>query len=368
MALRFFDMDMSGDDGMKGMPADARRWTIEAGGHKTIDLDGVTGLTVALAGGRIDVLGSDDATCRLEVSRVRGREVQVLFADGHLVVRHPWAADGAMHFDIGLGDFLRRKFRGDPTPTGDYAEVSLLVPRSTATTIHCVAGDTLVSGLADGARLDTVSGTVLAEGMSGALKLDTVSGKVEARNHHGAVKADTVSGDVVISGDVRDVDVDAVSGDLYLDAFGNPGRIDFDGVNGSATLRLDPELRVAYKAETVGGSAIIDGVKHKTSFKTLKLVDGPENGPTCKVHFDAVGGRLKVVRRAVEPFDPFEGEGGGASDGDAGAVASGQSAASGQSGSSGQSAASGQSGAAGAPAASGPSDDAGSQPEEGDAR
>lgn len=273
-----------------------RRWTVAPGEHKTIDIDDVTALRIALASGRVDVIGQDDPVCRLEIGNVVGRNLTVEVCRGVLRIEQPEERRPFRLFDVFIGR------RG--VVSGTSADVSLLVPRSVAAHISCVNGDTLVGGLTADTHLETVNGAVLADGLSGALKLNNVGGRVEARNHHGEVKADTVNGDVTVSGDCRAVEVHSVNGALYLDAFGSPDRVTFNAVSGDATIRLDPEVHARYSVETMGGHADIDGRTFRSALRNFAYEDGPDDGPESKVRFQAVGGSLRILRRAVEPFDP----------------------------------------------------------------
>lgn len=273
-----------------------RRWTVAPGEHKTIDIDDVTALRIALASGRIDVIGQDDPVCRLEVGNVVGRNLNVEMSRGVLRIEQPEEHRPFRLFGVVIGR------RG--VVSGTSADVSLLVPRSVEARISCVNGDTLVGGLTADTHLETVNGTVLADGLSGALKLNNVGGRVEARGHHGTVKADTVNGDVLVSGDCRAVEVHSVNGALYLDAFGGPDRVTFNAVSGDATIRLDPEVRARYRMETVGGHADIDGRTFRSALHDFAYEDGPAGGPETEVRFQTVGGSLRILRRAMEPFDP----------------------------------------------------------------
>lgn len=289
------------DDG--DMHRGGERWVVGEGESKTFDLDGVERLKVSLLKGRIDVIGHDDESCRLEITKVKGSPVNVSF-DGHrlVIANDDKVSNGVLSF---LG--IHVSFGGVPRTMTARADVSLLVPRDVAAKISTISGDALISGLTCGAKLDTVSGTLLSDGVSGALNMDTVSGKVEARNHHGSVRAKTVGGDVVVSGNCTDVSAEAVSGNLYVDAFGAPERIRYHAVSGSMAVRLDPEVRATYKASSIGGRARIGAQEFKIR-DALNFADGPEHGRPVNIEFNAVGGSLKVVRRAFEPFDPDGGE------------------------------------------------------------
>ena len=273
-------------------------WHVSAGQSKTIELDEVEALDVQLVHGRVDVIGTDDDVTRLEITKVKGEPLDIDYSNHTLTITHP-----KQNYTINTGLFrgLRSLFNLNVTLDEHFGvEVSLLVPRHIRVAASMVHGDTLVSGLTQGAKLETVSGTVISDGLTGRLKLDNVSGKVEARNHHGDIRADNVSGEVVLSGDIGQVKVDSVSGNVYIDAFGAPHRVTCEAVSGSLAIRLDPEVRVHYHMTTMSGKAFIDGQRFKTGMKGFEYEEGPQSGPLTSIHFSAMSGSLKSVRRTQE--------------------------------------------------------------------
>ena len=276
-----------------------RQWHVAAGQTKTIELDDVEALDVQLVHGRVDVIGTDDDVTRLEITKVKGEPLDIDYSSHTLTITHP---KQNYTLNTGLVRGLRSLFNLNSTLEERFGvEVSLLVPRRIRVAVSMVHGDTLVSGLTQGAKLETVSGTVISDGLTGRLKLDNVSGKVEARNHHGDIRADNVSGEVVLSGDIGQVKVDSVSGNVYIDAFGAPQQVTCEAVSGNMAIRLDPEVRVHYHMTTMSGKALIDGQRFKTGMKGFEYDEGPESGPLTSIRFSAISGSLKSVRRADDP-------------------------------------------------------------------
>lgn len=294
------------------------RWEVREGESKTFDFDDVRKLRVAIAKGRIDVIGSDEPGCRLEVSNVRELPVEVVCDGDKLIVRD---FDERQPISIrasgptGVFKVLNWLFGRSGNNAGGHsgrnsswvgrgvssrvnADVSLLVPRDVAARIVSVEGDALIGGLTNGSTLNTVSGTLLADGVSGSLRMHTVSGKVEARNHHGSVDADSVSGDVIVSGDCTTITIDAVSGSLYADMIGSPQSIQVHSVSGSAFVRLDPRAHLRCHAEALSGRAEISGrrfgIRHGLDYE-----DGPRQEPPTTVRFSAVRGKLRIARRTA---------------------------------------------------------------------
>ena len=272
-----------------------RQWRVDPEQTKTIELDGVEALNVHLIRGRVDVIGTDDDVTRLEIANVQGVPLGIDY-DGHsLNISHP---NETNNVNLDLVGGLRSLFHINTSTDGQFsAEVSLLVPRGIRVAISMVGGDTLISGVTQGASLSTVSGLVIADGITGDLKLNNVSGKVEARNHHGGVTANTVSGEVVLSGELTSVKSHSVSGDQYIDAFGTPRTVECNAVSGNLAIRLDPDLHVIYKVSTLSGKALISGNRFSTRMRNMHYEDGPAGGSSTRIVFDAVSGKLKAVRR-----------------------------------------------------------------------
>lgn len=275
------------DDGM----SEDGRWQVRPDASKIIDIDDLKSIDIDLVCGRVDVIGHDGPDARLEINNVRGENLDVRLVHGALKVSHPNAEGTGIH-----NVFRIRRWKDLRCVVS--ADVSLLVPRAVRVCIATVQGDTLIGGVTDGAKLETVSGTVLADSVCGELKLDSVSGKVEARNHYGTVNANTVGGDVIVSGNCHTIKLDSVSGALYCDVFGVADSLRFSTVSGNAAIRVDSGVRVRCVANSGHGHAEIDGQKYHMSFtKTVDIEDGPENAPCTDLHFSAVSGSLKLVRR-----------------------------------------------------------------------
>src|SRR3954468_12734296 len=170
-------------------------WQVD--GPKVLEVGGegepVRELRVGLVGGRVDVVaeqpqdGVDDGTARIEVSRVKGRPLEVTWQDGVLSVGHPkirW--DGLLE---GLKNIGRKE---------DQADVSIVVPRGATVRVSTVSADGLLAGLHAPARVRTVSGELAVDGVHGDVQSRTVSGRIDVRDLHGSLSGESVSGSLVV--------------------------------------------------------------------------------------------------------------------------------------------------------------------------
>lgn len=253
-----------------------------------IDLEGIRRLKVSLIAGQVDIVAHDEPGARVEVHGVSGRDLKISVEGGTLVVDHP-----QLRWENWLDTF--RAFRGRAR-----AEVSILVPRTTALTFGVVTANALISGLHDDASISTVSGDIVVDGVVGDLQLQNVSGEIAVRGHHGDVSAHTVSGDVTVSGEVFRFSCDGVSAAVLLDLYGRPDRIVNKSVSGDLTVRLDAGAPAQYTVNTVVGSLQLDdtritGVKGQYSSRYGELA-----GSFTEVRASSVSGDVSVVHTSRE--------------------------------------------------------------------
>ena len=263
------------------------RWIVNPGESKTIDFEIVRKRKVSLIGGRVDVIGHDEPTARVEVNEVSGKELLISIDGDTLEVDHPqWRWDNFID--------VFRSWRGKAT-----ADVTVLVPRDVELKLGVISAVALVSGLVTDPKLNTVSGEITADGIVGDLDLNTVSGELTARDHRGEVSAHTVSGDLTVSGSVTKFAADSVSANIYLDLFDVPFEVKTNSVSGDLTMRLDENVGVRYRINTVSGIAHLDGttVIKGSMGKTYTSQTGNLEGKWLDVSASSVSGNISVVRR-----------------------------------------------------------------------
>jgi DUF4097 and DUF4098 domain-containing protein YvlB len=252
-----------------------------------------------LVGGRVDVVAHDDADggARIEVGMVRGRPVEVRYADGVLDVGHPQLTWENV-LDRIRGAFLRE----------DAAEISIAVPRDAAVLLGTVSADGLVSGVRRDTEVRTVSGTIVLDGVRGMVKARTVSGQIDARDHEGVFSGDSVSGSLTVEGAaIPRLHAKTVSGEVGVDlrAAAGPSRLgpgavlDVGTVSGDVTVRVPPGTGYEVTARSVSGRVVAGNSRLNSSGGPTRgrLVDGDA---AVKLVAKTVSGNVTLVRASAE--------------------------------------------------------------------
>jgi len=220
------------------------KWLVEDA--KTIDIGLVRNLKVSLIAGKVDIIGHDEPTARVEVHSVSGKALKVSMDGDTLEIDHP-----QMSWDNFLDVF--KSFTGTAK-----ADVSIMVPRDIALKFGVISASALISGLTEDASISTVSGDVVVDNIYGDLQLNAVSGEIAVRNHYGEISVKTISGDVAATGEIMKFSGNTVSGDVYLDIAGEPDEVTVSTVSGTVTTRLAAGVAAQYRINTVSGRLQLD--------------------------------------------------------------------------------------------------------------
>jgi len=220
------------------------KWLVD--GEKTIDIENIRKLKVALIAGQVNIIGHDEPGARVEVHSVSGRELKVTVDGDTLEIDHP-----QLRWDNFIDVF--KSFKGSAR-----AHISVMVPRDVALKFGVVSASALISGLTEDASISTVSGDVVVDNVYGDLQLNSVSGEIAVRSHYGSINAHTISGDVTAAGEIMKYKSDSVSGDVFLDITGTPDEVTVSTVSGDVTTRLAPGVPAQYKINTVSGRLQLD--------------------------------------------------------------------------------------------------------------
>jgi Putative adhesin len=228
-----------------------RSWQIS--GPEVIDVgadtDPVRTLQVGLVGGRVDVVAQDGPGARVEVTSARGRHLEVTWADGVLVVRHPH-----VRWD-GLLDALKGFARGE-----DCADLRITTPRAAVVRLSTGSADGTLTGLRAAATLRTVSGDLTVGDQVGDVAARTVSGRIDLRSLTGSVTGETVSGSLTVQAtSLPRLDVKTVSGALVVDLGQAPSTVSLKSVSGDLTVRIPPGAGYRLDARSVSGQIVADG-------------------------------------------------------------------------------------------------------------
>ncbi|MBB5633241.1 DUF4097 and DUF4098 domain-containing protein YvlB [Cryobacterium mesophilum] len=260
------------------------KWLIE--GEKIIDIDMVRKLKVGLIGGKVDIIGHDEPSARVEVHSVSSKPLKVSIDGDTLEVDHP-----QLKWDNFIDVF--KSFNNNAR-----ADVSIMVPRDVALKFGVVSATGLISGLTEDAKISTVSGDVVIDNVYGDLELGSVSGEINVRNHYGNITSKSVSGDITASGEIMKFTSGGVSGDVFLDVTGTPDSATIKTVSGDITLRLEAGVPAQYRISSVSGRLQLDdtGISGVRGQYTGKY--GDLHGQWLEFSAKTVSGNVSVLHAA----------------------------------------------------------------------
>ncbi|MFF7890711.1 DUF4097 domain-containing protein [Streptomyces sp. NPDC007907] len=283
-------------------------WSVSEPRKLTFD-EPVSDLRVRLVNGTVNVVGTDEASARLEISEIEGPPLLVTHHDGVLTVAYedlPWK---------GFLKWLDRKgWRRS-------AVVSLAVPAGTGVEVGVVGAAAVVSGIRGASVVKGVTGNTTLVGLSGPVRADTVSGSLEAQDVTGDLRFNSVSGDLtVIEGSGPSVRAESVSGSMIVDLDPNgPTDVRLTSVSGEIAIRLPYPADADVEANTASGSLsnAFDGLRVHGQWGAHKIT-GRLGAGTGKLRATTVSGSIALLRRPAgdddhddAPWDARPGNGNG---------------------------------------------------------
>ncbi|CAM5387755.1 putative protein OS=Streptomyces glaucescens OX=1907 GN=SGLAU_22710 PE=4 SV=1 [Streptomyces glaucescens] len=273
--------------------------------------DPVRELRVRVAGGTVNVVGTDEGSARLEVSALEGPPLVVTQQDGTLTVAYedlPWK---------GLLKWL------DPQGWRRSAVVSLAVPARTRVEVGAIGAAVVVSGVDGSVEVKGVSGDSTLVGLAGPVRADTVSGNLEAQALTGDLRFHSVSGDLTVVEAGSSVRADSVSGSMIvdLDPASSPTDICLTSVSGEIAIRLPQPADADVEANTASGTV-------SSAFEDLR-VTGQWGAKRITGRLGAGSGRLRAttVSGSIALLRLASGDGGAMGGGTPGRGAAGREAA-----------------------------------------
>ncbi|MEU5719430.1 DUF4097 family beta strand repeat-containing protein [Streptomyces sp. NPDC020403] len=249
----------------------------------------VTALHVRIVDGTVNVVGTDEATARLEVSEIEGPPLIVTQQDGRITVAYedlPWK---------GFLTWLDRK------APRRRAVVSLAVPAGAAVEVGVIGAGAVVSGIRGRTELRGITGDTTLVGLTGAVRAETVSGSLEAQGVIGDLRFQSVSGDLtVVDGAGTSVRAESVTGDMVLDldTSDRPTDIRLTTVSGEVAIRLPHPADARVEANTASGAV-------SNAFEALRVsgqwgakkITGTLGAGTGKLKATTVSGSIALLRR-----------------------------------------------------------------------
>jgi hypothetical protein len=272
-------------------------WSVAEPRKLTFDAP-VTALHVRIVNGTVNVVGTDEGSARLEVSRVEGPPLTVTQKDGTLTVAYD---------DLPWKGFLKWL---DPKGWHRSAVVSLAVPVSTRVEVGVIGADAVVSRVEGGADVKSVTGETTLVGLSGPVRATTVSGGVETQGVSGELRLNSVSGDLtVIEGACPSVKADSVSGSIILDLDPTSGPTDarLTNVSGEIAIRLPHPADAEVEANTASGAVSNAFADLRVSGQWgAKKITGRLGGGAGRLKATTVSGSIAILRRPPAEDEPWD--------------------------------------------------------------
>ena len=268
----------------------SEEWSIDT--PRVLDIGGdgerVRRLTVAIVGGRVDVVThADFPTARVEIATVEGMPLKVVWDGSKLKITHGVDTTRIL-------DSVRLAFDG---LEHNRVAISISIPEDAATSVSTVSASGLLAGMRAGARANTVSGSITIDDVVGPVDVNTVSGEVECGNVRGTLKVHSISGAVTAQhSEVPEVSISTVSGDVALDLLNGAATIKSNSVSGDVTVRA-PHGGYDVTANTATGQVVIDGhtIDKHSRQPGNRLTDGDGS---LRLKANAVSGNVVVLKAA----------------------------------------------------------------------
>ncbi|MEU3029100.1 DUF4097 family beta strand repeat-containing protein [Streptomyces incarnatus] len=287
-------------------------WSVTEPRKLTFDTP-VSTLQVRIAGGTVNVVGTEEGPARLEVSDIEGPPLLVTHENGTLTVGYE---------DLTWQGFTklldRRSWRRS-------AVVSLAVPADARVEVGTVGAGAVISGIRGPAVVRGVTGDTALVGLSGPVHANTVSGNLEAQAVTGELRFASVSGDLtVVEGSGPAVRADSVSGSMIVDLDPEgPTDVHLTSVSGEIAIRLPHPADAEVEANTASGriSNAFEGLRVRGQWGAHKIT-GRLGAGTGRLRATTVSGAIALLRRPDRTpdgttdgaADPADGTTGGPTD------------------------------------------------------
>ncbi|ONK11393.1 DUF4097 family beta strand repeat-containing protein [Streptomyces sp. MP131-18] len=250
---------------------------------------------VRIVNGAVNVVGTDDAAPRIEISEISGPPLVVRLDGGRLTVAYD---------DLPWHNFLKWLDRKGWRRT---AVVSVSVPSRSRLSVGVVGASAVISGIAGRTDVRGVSGSTTLVGLSGRMRADTVSGDIEAQALSGKLTFNSVSGNLtVIDSAGPGLKADSVSGDMVVDLADSdrPADIRLNTVSGEVAVRLPHPASARVSASTASG-AVSSAFPELSVCGTwgAKQLAGTLGSGSGAVHCSTVSGAIALLRRPPAEFD-----------------------------------------------------------------
>jgi hypothetical protein len=128
--------------------------------------------------------------------------------------------------------------------------------------------------------VETENGDVRVDSVTGDVRATTTNGNVTMTDVDGFVDSETSNGDVRITGATGIDDVDTSNGQVDVELLAMTRDVVCRNSNGPVTVRIGPDVAVAFVLETSNGEASVEELDHTTSETESDRLEGQLRGGT----------------------------------------------------------------------------------------
>ncbi|MES1195762.1 MAG: hypothetical protein ABUL58_02340 [Steroidobacter sp.] len=140
---------------------------------------------------------------------------------------------------------------------------------------NSVNGNLTIDNCQGRLKITTVNGKITGNQLIGGLDLETVNGEINIRNSGGNQNSvSTVNGTLNINSSSEELKINTVSGNVVAEV-GNISNLEFDGVSGNATIRLNLKKGGNVNATTVSGNLTLSFMEDPSAHFNI---DSPTGG------------------------------------------------------------------------------------------
>ncbi len=256
--------------------------------EKTFETPEGCDLVVKNVRGEITVEGWDQPMTEVVAIRRKGKAEIEIFQDGRQVT--------ARIKDEHNGFGVLNLFTKGSTPVVDFV---VRMPVTSNAKLTNVNGPIRAAQVNGKCKINNVDGSAVLDRVTGEIHAETVNGTLETKEIAGSADLKTVNGKMKVRGETLDhLHAHTVNGDIRVAATldGN-GDYGFHTVNGSCKLYVQPSFRAHVSAHGVNMSVDCQLPSQSVSrkFGQWEGTVGTGDGPTAKVTFHTVNGKLRIL-------------------------------------------------------------------------
>jgi lia operon protein LiaG len=274
---------------------------------QTLDLDGVTSLSVECPSGAITLAPGDEVRVELSGSiwtaKTKDQYLKVTQDGGALRVKLDLDPIGVNFIDVQMKVYLPEDFGMETDISSASGGIDVQNLELGPVTVSCASGDVNISGVKGGAlRIDSASGKIkVASSQFESIRATCQSGGIDVRDTNAAVTLHCTSGEVNVADVTGSIDVSSTSGGVTV-SLSQPEieEIRADVTSGSITLKLNAQAAFTLDANTTSGGIDCDFERTVSGGDSDgpvgEHITGKVNGGGASVNLSTVSGGINIIQ------------------------------------------------------------------------